>query len=90
MNTEKLKNIKVRIQELKTTKSSNFKHWQRTSSINISIDLISGMMIGVMSGIFTDKLFNSKPLFFIIFTIIGMIAGFNITKRNLNNKKVRK
>jgi len=87
MNTEKLKDIKARIKELKTTKPSNFKSGQEISPFAIAVDLVSGTMVGVVSGIFTDKFFNSKPLFLIIFTIIGMIAGFNIIRQKVNNKK---
>ncbi|ABV74382.1 hypothetical protein A1C_00245 [Rickettsia akari str. Hartford] len=78
MNTEKLKDIKARIKDLKTSKISNSKVQQEISPFTISVDLVSGTMVGVVIGIFTDKFFNSKPLFLIVFTIIGMIAGFNI------------
>ncbi|BBJ30935.1 hypothetical protein RAS_00440 [Rickettsia asiatica] len=87
MNMEKLKDIKARIQDLKTPKFSNPKIRQEISSFSIAIDLVSGTMVGVVIGIFTDKFFNSKPLFLIIFTIIGMIAGLNIIRQKVNNKK---
>jgi len=87
MDIEKLKDIKARIKELKTNKNSNSNLQQEITPFTIAIDLVSGTMIGVVSGIFTDKFFNSKPLFLIIFTIIGMIAGFNIIRQKVNNKK---
>ncbi|MCZ6902077.1 MAG: AtpZ/AtpI family protein [Rickettsia endosymbiont of Ixodes persulcatus] len=87
MDTEKLNNIKARIKDLKTSNLSNSKVQQEISPFTIAIDLVSGTMVGVVSGIFTDKFFNSKPLFLIIFTIIGMIAGFNIIRQKVNNKR---
>ncbi|WP_341787956.1 AtpZ/AtpI family protein [Rickettsia endosymbiont of Cantharis rufa] len=87
MDTEKLKDIKARIKDLKTSKFSNSKIQQEISPFTIAVDLVLGTMIGVVIGIFTDKFFNSKPLFLIIFTIMGMIAGFNIIRQKVNNKK---
>lgn len=87
VDTEKLNNIKARIKDFKSARLFNPKVQQEISSFTIAIDLVSGTMVGVASGIFTDKLFYSKPLFLIIFTIIGMIAGFNIIRQKVNNKK---
>ncbi|WP_347939198.1 AtpZ/AtpI family protein [Rickettsia oklahomensis] len=87
MDTEKLNNIKARIKELKSAKLSNSKIQQEISPFTIAIDLVAGAMVGVVSGIFTDKFFYSKPLFLIIFTIIGIIAGFNIIRQKVNNKQ---
>ncbi|AFC70491.1 AtpZ/AtpI family protein [Rickettsia australis] len=83
MNTEKLKDIKARIKDLKTSKISNSKVQQEISQFTIAVDLVSGTMVGVVIGIFTDKFFNSKPLFIIVFTIIGIIAGFNIIMQKI-------
>ncbi|GAA5251733.1 AtpZ/AtpI family protein [Candidatus Rickettsia kedanie] len=83
MNTEKLKDIKARIKDFKTSKISNSKVQQEISPFTIAVDLVSGTMVGVVIGIFTDKFFNSKPLFLIVFTIIGMIAGFNIIMQKI-------
>ena len=87
VNSGKLEDIKKRAEELKTTKNSNSNFQQEISPFTIAIDLVSGTMIGVVSGIFADKFFNSKPWFLIIFTIIGILAGFNIVRQRLNNKK---
>ena len=86
MDSDKLENIKKRIKELRTTKNSN-SNFQEISPFTIAIDLVSGTMIGVVSGIFADQFFDSKPWFLIIFTIIGIIAGLNIVRQRLNNKK---
>ncbi|AFE52482.1 hypothetical protein MA5_01480 [Rickettsia prowazekii str. GvV257] len=81
MNTEKLKDIKARIKDFKSYKTSNSKIQQKINPFSIALDLVSGTIVGLLIGILTDKFFNSKPLFLIIFTIIGMIAGFNIIRR---------
>ena len=86
MNMEKLKDIKARIKDLKTPKVSNSKIRQEINAFSIATDLVSGTMVGVMIGIFTDKFFHSKPLFLIIFTIIGMIAGFNIVRQKVKDR----
>lgn len=87
MNTDKLKEIKTRIKELNTSKNPNSNLQQEISPFTIAVDLVAGTMIGVGIGLLTDKFFDSKPLFLIIFTVIGIIAGFNIVIRKLNNKK---
>lgn len=87
MDTDKLKDIKTRIKELNTNKDTNSNLQQQISPFTIAIDLVSGTMIGVVSGILIDKFLYSKPLFLIIFTIIGIIAGLNIVRQRLNNKK---
>ncbi|AAU03590.1 AtpZ/AtpI family protein [Rickettsia typhi] len=81
MNTEKLKDIKERIKDFKSYKISNSKMRQEISPFSIALDLVSGTMVGLVIGILADKFFHSKPLFLIIFTIIGMIAGFNMIRR---------
>lgn len=56
--------------------------------IKISTDLIASVTVGVLIGLGMDKLFSTKPIFFIIFLLLGIIAGFyNIYKsfKRLNN-----
>ncbi len=87
MDIDKLKNIKTRINELKIDKTPNSNLQQEISPFTMAIDLVSGTMIGVVIGLLADKCFNSKPLFIIIFTITGIIAGFNIVRQRLISKK---
>jgi len=56
--------------------------------IKISLDLLSSVVVGILIGIGLDKIFLTKPIFFIIFLLLGFIAGFfNLYKsvKNLNN-----
>ncbi|XVN41950.1 MAG: AtpZ/AtpI family protein [Rickettsia endosymbiont of Argas persicus] len=87
MDTNKLKDIQKRIKELKPAENLDTKPTTEVSPFTIAIDLVSGTMVGVVCGLLTDKFFNSKPFFLIIFTIIGILAGFNIIRQRLNNKK---
>ena len=57
--------------------------------LKISMDLVSSIIAGVLIGLGIDKIFSSKPIFFIIFLLLGIIAGFyNIFKsmQKLNEK----
>ena len=52
------------------------------------MDLVSSIIAGVLIGLGLDKIFLTKPIFFIIFLLLGFIAGFfNLYKsvKNLNN-----
>ena len=56
--------------------------------IKISLDLLSSVVVGTLIGIGLDKIFLTKTIFFIIFLLLGFIAGFfNLYKsvKNLNN-----
>ena len=42
------------------------------------IELVAGLAIGFGIGWGLDYLFNSKPLFMILFILLGMAAGINV------------
>ncbi len=44
--------------------------------IKISMDLVSSVIAGVLIGLGVDKIFSTKPIFFIIFLLLGIITGF--------------
>ena len=44
--------------------------------LKISMDFIVSIVVGVLIGLGLDKIFSSNPVFFIIFLILGVIAGF--------------
>ena len=44
--------------------------------LKISLDLISSILVGAFIGYGFDKVFSTKPVFFIIFLVLGIIAGF--------------
>ena len=44
--------------------------------IKISLDLISPIIVGILIGLGFDKFFSTKPVFFLIFLLLGIITGF--------------
>jgi len=44
--------------------------------MKISMDLVSSIIAGVLIGLGVDKIFSTKPIFFIIFLLLGIITGF--------------
>ena len=44
--------------------------------LKISMDLVSSIIAGVLIGLGVDKIFSTKPIFFIIFLVLGIISGF--------------
>tara|TARA_B100000902_G_C26965747_1_gene742786 strand:+ start:198 stop:488 length:291 start_codon:yes stop_codon:yes gene_type:complete len=80
----KIKEIDLKIKELKN-KNKNKKILSSNNKINpkfysmamnISIELITGIGIGVFLGLLVDNYLQTKPLMFIIFFIVGTIVGF--------------
>ncbi len=76
--------------QIKTEKNHQKSHKVNYSlGLKISMDLVSSIIAGVLIGLGIDKIFSSKPIFFIIFLLLGIIAGFyNIFKsmQKLNEK----
>ena len=44
--------------------------------MKISLDLISPIIVGILIGLGFDKFFSTKPVFFLIFLLLGIITGF--------------
>ena len=78
----KVKEIEIKIRELKqknkkTLDSSNKINAKFYSmAMNISIELITGIGLGVFLGLVIDNYLQTKPIMFIIFFIVGTIVGF--------------
>ena len=45
-------------------------------AMKISLDLISPIIVGILIGLGFDKIFSTKPVFFLIFLLLGIITGF--------------
>ncbi len=45
-------------------------------AFNIAIELISASIVGVIIGLFLDKMFDSKPVMLIMCLCMSSIAGF--------------
>ena len=80
---------KLNTNKISNEKKNNLKNKSGYGlGIKISLDLLSSAVVGTLIGIGLDKIFLTKPIFFIIFLLLGFIAGFfNLYKsvKNLNN-----
>lgn len=41
----------------------------------ICVEFLCGIFIGLAIGLFIDRLFSTRPVFFVIFTVFGAFAG---------------
>lgn len=83
----RIKNFKNTNQ--KTSKSSDkpFIHAYQLGS-RITVELISGVLVGAGLGYFLDKIFETAPMMLIILLIFGGAAGFlNVYKFVKNYKE---
>ena len=44
-------------------------------------ELVSGLLIGVGLGYGLDVLFGTLPIFLVVFTLLGFVAGVNVMMR---------
>ena len=74
---EKKKKKKEKISS--TNQSINAKNY--SIALNVSIELATGIGLGVFFGLIVDNYLQTKPIMFIIFFLLGTIVGFyNIYK----------
>ena len=90
MSKEKLEEFREKISKIdaKKTAPKNTKLNNNLSiGFKISLDLVSPIIAGILIGIGVDKFFSTKPIFFVIFLLLGVVAGFfNIFKSAKNFK----
>ena len=73
--SEKLNKIKSRNDKVNTVNQSiNPKNY--SVALNISIELVTGIGLGVIFGLIIDNYLQTKPLMLIIFFILGTLIGF--------------
>ena len=84
-----LESLEKKIDKLKSSKKENsvqpFK--VQNDGWRMVIELVVGLLIGFGIGLGLDIFLNTKPLFLIIFTLLGFIAG---VKTMLNTAKTMK
>ena len=68
---ENLKNSNSKINNKK--KNKNFKDFG--VYLKSGVELVSAIIVALVIGIFLDNYFQSKPIFLIIFLILGFAAG---------------
>ena len=74
-------------QKTKKPKTNHYKNNGYSIGLKISLDLMSSIIVGALIGYGLDKIFSTKPVFFIIFLVLGSITGFYSmfkTMKNLN------
>lgn len=78
---EKLKEISEKIEKYKlnhTTndvKQKNKRGKQISIAMRLSTELVVASIVGAILGWYIDKWLNTKPIFFIIFLLLGVISG---------------
>tara|TARA_B100000579_G_scaffold340836_1_gene292531 strand:- start:225 stop:488 length:264 start_codon:yes stop_codon:yes gene_type:complete len=86
---KKLDEIKEKIKDFEEKNVK--KNVENSSSINIglklSLDLISPIIVGICIGLGMDKIFFTKPIFFLIFLLLGIFAGFFNIYKSMNKLK---
>ena len=77
----KLKELEKKIDKVKKLKVEDNNLHKKTTinysiAINISIELITGIGLGVFLGLMVDNYLQTKPLMLIICFILGTLVGF--------------
>ena len=57
------------------------------TGLKISLDLISPIIVAVCIGVGIDKIFLTKPIFFLIFLLLGIITGFISVIKSMKSLK---
>ena len=77
---ERLKNIEVKRKKKPEPKGLGI-------GMKISLDLISPIIVGILIGLGFDKIFSTKPIFFLIFLLLGIITGFLSVIKSMKSLK---
>tara|TARA_B100000035_G_C20999412_1_gene554143 strand:+ start:691 stop:954 length:264 start_codon:yes stop_codon:yes gene_type:complete len=84
-NLEKFK------ERLKNIEENRFKKKTEPNGLGvgmkISLDLISPIIVGILIGLGFDKIFSTKPIFFLIFLLLGIITGFISVIKSMKSLK---
>ena len=77
----KLKELEKKLDKVKQPKIQDHQYHKKTNvnysiAINISIELITGIGLGVFLGLMIDNYLQTKPLMLIICFILGTLVGF--------------
>lgn len=78
---EKLKEIAEKIEKYKfnhtsnDVKQKNKRGKQISIAMRLSTELVVASIVGAILGWYIDKWLNTKPIFFIIFLLLGVVSG---------------
>lgn len=85
----KLTEIKSKLKNIENNQEK--KHNKNQPAINLgfklSLDLISPIIVSTLIGLGIDKIFFTKPVFFLIFLLLGIITGFISIIRSMKSLK---
>lgn len=87
--SDNLKELSKKLDDYKLKNITKNKNKSKVSStplglgLKISLDFVASVVVGVLIGLGFDMLFNSKPIFFLIFLIFGIAAGFMSMYRSI-------
>ena len=84
-NLEKFKERLKNIEEKRFKKKPD--HNGLGIGMKISLDLISPIIVGTLIGLGFDKIFSTKPIFFLIFLLLGIITGFLSVIKSMKSLK---
>lgn len=85
MSNDLTKKIEKRI---KDSEPKNIKNKSNYSlGLKISMDLVASIIAGTLIGLGMDKFFSTKPIFFLIFLLLGIITGFFNIFKSVNKLK---
>ena len=88
-----LKSLSERLDKLKKKEVNDTKNIAKKNSfnygiaVNISIELITGIALGVFFGLIIDNYLQTKPLMLILFFILGTLVGFYNMYKTLKKYK---
>ena len=89
---DKLKKLEKKLNSIKSSKKTPIEVNKKpvvnySIAINISIELITGIGLGVFLGLLIDNYLQTKPLMLIICFILGTIIGFYNMYKTLKRYK---
>ena len=77
---DKIKEIEKRIKSLQEKKTAPYNNKINTKfysmAVSISLELITGIGLGVIIGIIADNHLQTKPMMLILCFILGTVVGF--------------
>ena len=84
-------NLKKFKERLKNIEENKFKKKTEPNGLGVgmkvSLDLISPIIVGILIGLGFDKIFSTKPIFFLIFLLLGIITGFISVIKSMRSLK---
>ncbi|MBL6784801.1 MAG: AtpZ/AtpI family protein [Rickettsiales bacterium] len=82
---DKIKNLSDKIDATKTPEKEIIQPSNLSFAFKISAELIAGITIGAFAGYYFDKFFQTKPLFLIIFLLLGVAGSLLNLYRDIKN-----